>query len=173
MPPPVYGAVTTTDKAPEYRIYFSNKFSEHPIHTLLLFEPVLYGSEMNWCRCMRQAQVRIWGCHQYNIRWEPGAVYDSVLQLVQQPSPPVSFDEEISSNRSMAEQRVGIPDFGVASPSQPTGNKTATETNVITNVMQQSNDLRALQVRFAEYESDALRACSKNKSGILRLYQHW
>jgi hypothetical protein len=78
-----------------------------------------------------------------NIRWEPGAVYDSVLQLVQQPGPPVSFDEEINSNRSMAEQRVGIPDFGVAGPNQPQGNKTATETNVITNVMQQNNDLRA------------------------------
>lgn len=78
-----------------------------------------------------------------NIRWEPGAVYDSVLQLVQQPGPPVSFDEEIASNKSMAEQRVGIPDFGVAGPNQPQGNKTATETNVITNVMQQNNDLRA------------------------------
>jgi hypothetical protein len=79
-----------------------------------------------------------------NIRWEPGAVYDSVLQLVQQPTPPVSFDEEIANTRSMAEQRVGIPDFGIAQPNQPgQGNKTATETNVITNVMQQSNDLRA------------------------------
>src|SRR5215471_4400861 len=84
-----------------------------------------------------------------NIRWEPGAVYDSVLQLVQQPSPPVSFDEEITSNRSMAEQRVGIPDFGVAGPNQPTGNKTATETNVITNVMQQTNDLRARILKSA------------------------
>lgn len=79
-----------------------------------------------------------------NIRWEPGAVYDAVLQLVQQPPPPVSFDEEINSVRSMAEQRVGIPDFGVAGPNQPQrDNKTATETNVITSVMQQNNDLRA------------------------------
>jgi hypothetical protein len=70
-------------------------------------------------------------------------VYDSVLQLVQQPGPPVSFDEEINSDKSMAEQRVGIPDFGVGGSDQPTGNKTATETNVISNVMQQSNDLRA------------------------------
>ena len=31
-----------------------------------------------------------------NIRWEPGAVYDSVLQLVEQPPPPVSFDAEIN-----------------------------------------------------------------------------
>ena len=80
-----------------------------------------------------------------NIRWEPGAVYDAVVQLVEQPQPPVSFDQEIQSVRSMAEQRVGIPDFGVPGPNQPqgAGNKTATETNVITNVMQQNNDLRA------------------------------
>ena len=85
-----------------------------------------------------------------NIRWEPGAVYDSVLQLVQQPSPPVSFDEEINQTRSMAEQRVGIPDFGVGSPGQPNqSNKTATETNVITNVMQQNNDLRARILKSA------------------------
>lgn len=79
-----------------------------------------------------------------NIRWEPGAVYDSVLQLVQQPSPPIDFDQEIQGNRSMAEQRVGIPDFGVGDQAGSQGkNKTATETNVITGVMQQSNDLRA------------------------------
>lgn len=84
-----------------------------------------------------------------NIRWEPGAVYDSVLQLVQQPSPPVSFDEEIQQTRSMAEQRVGIPDFGTNQSNQPQGNKTATETNVITNVMQQNNDLRARILKAA------------------------
>jgi hypothetical protein len=79
-----------------------------------------------------------------NIRWEPGAVYDSVLQLVQQPPPPVNFDEEVQNNRSMAEQRVGIPDFGIGDQSNSQGqNKTATETNAITQVMQQSNDLRA------------------------------
>ena len=79
-----------------------------------------------------------------NIRWEPGAVYDSVLQLVQQPAPPVDFDQEVQNNRSMAEQRVGIPDFGIGDQNDSQGkNKTATETNAITTVMQQSNDLRA------------------------------
>jgi hypothetical protein len=80
-----------------------------------------------------------------NIRWEPGAVYDSVLQLVQQPPPPVDFDQEIQSNRSFAEQRVGIPDFGIGDQGNSGAgqNKTATETNAITTVMQQSNDLRA------------------------------
>lgn len=78
-----------------------------------------------------------------NIRWEPGAVYDAVLQLVQQPAPPIDFDQEIQATRSYAEQRVGIPDFGLGQENQPQKNRTATETNAITTVMQQSNDLRA------------------------------
>jgi hypothetical protein len=85
-----------------------------------------------------------------NIRWQPGAVYDSILQLIQQPAPPVDFDQEIQSNRSFAEQRVGIPDFGVGDQSDSQGkNKTATETNAITQVMQQSNDLRARVTKTA------------------------
>jgi N4-gp56 family major capsid protein len=39
MPPPVYGAVTTTDKASEYRIFFEKTLLEHQIHTLQLWEP--------------------------------------------------------------------------------------------------------------------------------------
>lgn len=78
-----------------------------------------------------------------NIRWEPGAVYDAVLQLVQQPPPPVNFDQEVQSNRSFAEQRVGIPDFGIGADNTQDKSRTATEVNSITTVMQQSNDLRA------------------------------
>jgi N4-gp56 family major capsid protein len=36
---PLYGAVTTTDKASEYRIYFAKKLLEHQIDTLQLYEP--------------------------------------------------------------------------------------------------------------------------------------
>jgi hypothetical protein len=78
-----------------------------------------------------------------NVRWEPGAVYDAVLQIVQQPPPPVSFDEEIQATRGLAEQRVGLPDFGVGQDQNPNKPRTATEVNSITTVMQQSNDLRA------------------------------
>ncbi len=85
-----------------------------------------------------------------NIRWEPGAVYDAVLQLVQQPAPPVDFDQEIQATRGFAEQRVGIPDFGIGDQPDSGGqNKTATETNAITTVMQQSNDLRARIIKHA------------------------
>jgi N4-gp56 family major capsid protein len=44
MPPPVYGAVTSVDKASEYRLYFSNKLLEHQIHTLQLYEPAYKAS---------------------------------------------------------------------------------------------------------------------------------
>jgi hypothetical protein len=101
-----------------------------------------------------------------NIRWEPGAVYDSILQLVQQPPPPVNFDEEIQSNRSYAEQRVGIPDFGVGDQSGSAGrNKTATETNAITQVMQQSNDLRARTTK------DAISTVFEQAWSLLRQYK--
>ena len=42
-----------------------------------------------------------------NIRWEPGAVYDAILQFVQQPPPPVDFDQEVNNNKSLAEQTSG------------------------------------------------------------------
>jgi hypothetical protein len=87
-----------------------------------------------------------------NIRWAPGEVYDALLQVVQQPPPPVSFDEEIQSTRSMAEQRVGIPDFGVGQDNQMMAPRTATETNAIATVMQQSNDLRARIIKGAMSE---------------------
>ena len=87
-----------------------------------------------------------------NIRWAPGEVYDALLQVVQQPPPPVSFDEEIQSTRSMAEQRIGIPDFGVGQDNQMQQPRTATETNAIATVMQQSNDLRARIIKGAMTE---------------------
>jgi N4-gp56 family major capsid protein len=37
MPPPVYGAATTTDKASEYRLYFSKSLLEHQIDVLQLY----------------------------------------------------------------------------------------------------------------------------------------
>ena len=78
-----------------------------------------------------------------NVRWEPGAVYDAILQLVQQPPPPVDFDQEVQNNKSLAEQRVGIPDFGIGDANTQDKSRTATEVNSISTVMQQSNDLRA------------------------------
>src|SRR4029077_17102940 len=35
---PIYGAVSTTDKASEYRVYFQKKLLEHQIHELQLYQ---------------------------------------------------------------------------------------------------------------------------------------
>jgi hypothetical protein len=87
-----------------------------------------------------------------NIRWAPGEVYDTLLQVVQQPPPPVSFDAEIQNTRALAQERVGMPDFGVGQENQFGQPRTATETNAIATVMQQSNDLRARIVKAAMTE---------------------
>jgi N4-gp56 family major capsid protein len=44
MAPPVYGAVTTVDKASEYRIFFEKTLLEHQVHTLQLFKPAYKGN---------------------------------------------------------------------------------------------------------------------------------
>jgi hypothetical protein len=72
--------------------------------------------------------------------------------VVQQPPPPVSFDQEMQQTRSLAQERVGIPDFGVGQENQFQQPRTATETNAIATVMQQSNDLRARIVKGAMTE---------------------
>jgi N4-gp56 family major capsid protein len=44
MPPPVYGAVTSTDKASEYRIYFAKQLLTHQINQLQLYDPAYKAS---------------------------------------------------------------------------------------------------------------------------------
>jgi hypothetical protein len=100
-----------------------------------------------------------------NIRWEPGAVYDAILQLVQQPPPPVDFDQEVQNNKSLAEQRVGIPDFGIGQANTQDKSRTATEVNSITNVMQQSNDLRA------RISKDSITTVYEQAWSILKQYK--
>ena len=99
-----------------------------------------------------------------NIRWEPGAVYDAILQLVQQPPPPVDFDQEVNNNKSLAEQRVGIPDFGIGQANTQDKSRTATEVNTITTVMQQSNDLRA------RISKDAITTVYEQAWSLLKQY---
>jgi hypothetical protein len=63
-----------------------------------------------------------------NIRFEPGQIIASPLTAVQFPEPPISFEAEVAQIRGIAEQRMAMPDFGLASPSAPSGvNRTATE----------------------------------------------
>ena len=44
---PIYGAVTSTDKASEYRIYFAKKLLEHQVDKLQLYDYCLPGGNPN------------------------------------------------------------------------------------------------------------------------------
>jgi len=84
-----------------------------------------------------------------NIRLSPAQILPVGLAPVQMPRPPVSWDEEIQSTRLIAEQRIGMPDFGVQSMKDRGDRRTATEINAISGLMAESNDLRARVFRLS------------------------
>jgi hypothetical protein len=85
-----------------------------------------------------------------NIRMAPAQILPIGIAPVQQAQPPVSFDTEINATRQIAEQRIGMPDFGSNQLyGQGSDRRTATEVNAITGLMAESNDLRAKIFRMS------------------------
>jgi hypothetical protein len=89
-----------------------------------------------------------------NVRCYPGQIIPFAVQALQIGAPPISYDEEMSNTRSVAEQRISVPDFGIgdkgfesASPIKEA--KTATEVQAITAVGNQIIDMRARIFRRA------------------------
>lgn len=81
-----------------------------------------------------------------NVRFRPGE-YMKGLTPMQMPAPPMSFDEEMNHTRAVFEQRITVPDFGIGNEEDPSGDKTATETNAIVSQNTQQVDLRARMFR--------------------------
>ncbi len=81
-----------------------------------------------------------------NYKLIPGQYVPNNLTRVQQGPPPMPFEEQETKMRSIAEYRVGMPDFQMGNQAnargQDRGNPTATEVNAITNLMGQTVDLR-------------------------------
>jgi hypothetical protein len=78
-----------------------------------------------------------------NYKLTPGQYVPNGLRQVQQSAAPMSFEMQEQKMRSIAEYRVGMPDFGMGQ--QPGSNNekpTATEVNAITQLMGQTVDLR-------------------------------
>ncbi len=75
-----------------------------------------------------------------NFRWQPGEYIPGNIRGVQQGVPPISFDQEILSAKSEAEEVAQSPDFGITQ-SGPTGGKarTATENERIAALQQAGN----------------------------------
>ena len=84
-----------------------------------------------------------------NIRMLPGQVLPYGIAPVQFAQPPISFDQEMMSVRSVAEQRIGNADYGMGQVINTSNRRTATEIEAINGQSQQSGDLRARLFRIA------------------------
>jgi hypothetical protein len=106
-----------------------------------------------------------------NLRFQPGQILPYGVAPVQMPQPPVSFDQELNQTRAVAENRIGSPDYGMASVmSGGSDRRTATEIQSINAQAMQSGDLRARLFRmslgklyrqawglYVQYDSKSLR----------------
>jgi hypothetical protein len=82
-----------------------------------------------------------------NIKLQPGSILPFKVSAMNMGSPPISFDQEMSNTRFVAEQRVSVPDFGTNNPARKGDNKTATEVDAIMGQQQMSVDMRARSYR--------------------------
>ncbi len=82
-----------------------------------------------------------------SIALRPGQILPFGLKAVEHPAPPMSFDEELSQVRGVAEYRVALPDFGVLQVGGP-GSRTATEINQVAGQSSTVTDMRARVFRL-------------------------
>lgn len=78
-----------------------------------------------------------------NVKLTPGQIVPNNLRKVDMGTTPFDFDQEMMQTRMTAEYQVGMPDFGTGQAINTKERKTATEVSQISNIMSQSNDLRA------------------------------
>lgn len=84
-----------------------------------------------------------------NLRMKPGQILPYGIAPVQMPNPPISFDQEMTQVRSVAEQRVANPDYGMGQVINTSNRRTATEVEAISNQSAQAGDLRVRVFRMA------------------------
>lgn len=91
---------------------------------------------------------RFQGGNTSNIKMLPGQILPVGIIPTSNPTPPISFDEEMQATRAAAEYRLQIPDLGASRHYTPggegtKGNVTATQINAIVGQSSQSDDMRA------------------------------
>lgn len=84
-----------------------------------------------------------------NLRLNPGSILPVGVVPAQQANPPISFDQEMTNVRQVAEQRVANPDYGMGQVINTRDRRTATEIEAIAAQSAQSGDLRARLFRIA------------------------
>lgn len=87
-----------------------------------------------------------------NIRMAPGDVLPDWVTANQMPVPPVDFQEQMSFARSMAEDKIQLPDLSNSQHMAGAGestNQTATKVRAVMALSSQGNDIRARVFRAA------------------------
>lgn len=90
------------------------------------------------------------GANPGNIRFTPGQILPFALNAVSFPSPPSDIGQGMASTRSVAEQLIGTPDFGLGASAQAPGAKgpkTATEVQALGTVMGAGIGMRGRRFR--------------------------
>ncbi len=82
-----------------------------------------------------------------SIQLRPGQILPFGLKAVEHPAPPMSFDDEMSQVRGVAEERVALPDFGLSKTGH-VSRLTATEVSLMGALSAQVTDLRARVFRL-------------------------
>jgi hypothetical protein len=92
-----------------------------------------------------------------NMRLSPGQILPAGITPVIMGQAPISFDEELTQARSVAEQRVSNPDYGMGQVVNTKNRRTATEIEAIGGQSQQAGDLRAriFRMRLAKVYKQA------------------
>lgn len=84
-----------------------------------------------------------------NLRLNPGSVIGTKIEPVIFPKPIIDFDEEMNNTRSIAERRVGTPDYGIQNNQPVLQSRTATEVNKISQLSANSTNLRSATFRMS------------------------
>jgi hypothetical protein len=82
-----------------------------------------------------------------NLRMIPGQILPFKLAAVPMPPIPADLPNQMLGTQRMAQERLSVPSVGVGRNVDPTKNKTAAETNLISSIMQASGDVRSRAFR--------------------------
>lgn len=81
--------------------------------------------------------------NQNNFTLKPGQFVSGNVRSVVMQAPPIDYDREMNNTRSMAEKRVGAPDFAINSDQPELGHRTATEVKIASGLGGVTMDLRS------------------------------
>jgi len=82
-----------------------------------------------------------------NVRMVPGQILPFELAAVQFPPLPADIPNAMQGTQRIAEERLSVPSVGVGRAVDPSKNKTAAETNLISSIMSASGDVRSRAFR--------------------------